>query len=242
MDTSEIMIKSKERVKQHGEVFTGEETVKDMMNITEDFRKESYVIGSTWLEPSCGNGNFLVEILKRKLESAAYLHDNGENYDLNAIRAVSAVYGVDIQFDNVLESQERMIELFKEMYAEHMKAEPNKNIMDCVRAIISINIMLGNTLISKMLKMKNWRRNCGKTTVGTRAFEGDALALMDGDQSKAKTVDMQTVRFVFNGDMVTVNTSGLMDTVEIPMGFKAVKYDKVYQLVDKLYEDEDEDI
>ena len=65
---------------------------------------------------------------------------------------------------------------------------------------------------------------------------------MDGDQSKAKTVDMQTVRYVFNGDMVTVNTSGLMDTVEIPMGFKAVKYDKVYQLVDKLYEDEDEDI
>lgn len=61
----EKQVKSKERVADRGEVFTAEREVKAMCDLVKD---ETERIDSRFLEPACGDGNFLAEILRRKLE------------------------------------------------------------------------------------------------------------------------------------------------------------------------------
>ena len=80
-------IKSKERVSKFGEVFTPENIVRDMINLIPAEVREK--LDSTWLEPACGNGNFLVQILSDKLDIAEQL--GLENYDINVFRAVCSI-------------------------------------------------------------------------------------------------------------------------------------------------------
>lgn len=91
------MIKDKERVKKHGEVFTPKQTVKKILETrisAKDFgSKKSFV------DPACGNGNFLVEIISYKIK-------NG----LTPWEALSTTFGVDIMQDNVIECRERLLE------------------------------------------------------------------------------------------------------------------------------------
>ena len=58
-------IKSKQRVRDYGEVYTPEQIVRDMLDL---LPHDTQAIDSTYLEPACGNGAFLIEILRRKLE------------------------------------------------------------------------------------------------------------------------------------------------------------------------------
>ena len=91
-------IKSKERVKNLGEVFTHKREVESML----DLLPENVYINplATFLEPACGTGNFLIEILKRKIS-----HNPSEE---SILKSISAIYGVDISLENVLESRNRM--------------------------------------------------------------------------------------------------------------------------------------
>ncbi|MBO7344305.1 MAG: SAM-dependent DNA methyltransferase, partial [Clostridia bacterium] len=92
--------KSKERVREHGEVFTAEREVKAMCDLVKD---ETERIDSRFLEPACGDGNFLAEILTRKLEVVKRKYKKSTlDYEKNAVLAISSVYGVDIMQDNVL--------------------------------------------------------------------------------------------------------------------------------------------
>lgn len=93
------LIKSKKRVREFGEVFTPERVVKAMCDLipASVWKK----VDSKFLEPSCGNGNFIVEILRRKLEHC-------EN-EADVMKAYDSIYGIDIQQDNVEETKERMI-------------------------------------------------------------------------------------------------------------------------------------
>ena len=108
-------IKSKERVQEHGEVFTPDSIVNDMLDLVDKELDKTNIweyIRKTYLEPSCGNGNFLIRILDRKLESVQRLPK--EQWELGLVQAVASIYGVDIQQDNVLESRKRMLKLIKE--------------------------------------------------------------------------------------------------------------------------------
>jgi hypothetical protein len=108
-------IKSKERVQEHGEVFTPDSIVNDMLDLVdEELNKEDAwgYIDKTYLEPACGNGNFLLRILDRKLEVAQKALPR-EQWDLALVRSLSTIYGIDIQGDNVRESKNRIIELIK---------------------------------------------------------------------------------------------------------------------------------
>ena len=102
-------IKSKDRVKDFGEVFTPDNIVNDMLDLLDeqwkDLSSEEYIT-KTILEPACGDGQFLIRILYRKLERVKKLHK--ENRPLALVKAVSSIYGVDIQEDNVKRSKERM--------------------------------------------------------------------------------------------------------------------------------------
>ena len=98
--------KSKQRIRDHGEVFTAEREVKAMCDLVKD---ECDRIDSRFLEPACGNGNFLAEILTRKLATVKKLYkSNPYDYERYAVLAVTSIYGVEILADNAEECRKRL--------------------------------------------------------------------------------------------------------------------------------------
>lgn len=102
-------IKSKDRVAAHGEVFTNEREVKAMCDLVE---QECDRVDSRFLEPACGDGNFLAEVLLRKLAKVKKLYrKSAYDYERYSILALSSIYGVDIMKDNIEECRARLFEL-----------------------------------------------------------------------------------------------------------------------------------
>ena len=124
-------IKSKDRVNKFAEVFTAEREVKAMCDLMPDDVWQN--IDSTFLEPACGNGNFLAEILELKLN----LCENVEQ----GLRALKSIYGIDIQQDNVEESKQRLFDMF-------VKKFPKASALTGIEAaaILEQNIICGNSL------------------------------------------------------------------------------------------------
>ena len=137
-------IKSKKRVSDFGEVYTNEREVNAMLDLVKD---ETEKITSTFLEPACGNGNFLVEILRRKLSSVAriYGHDAGE-YVVHMLEAVTSIYGVDIQADNVRESRERLMNMCSMEFSGSYGTDLSDGAVRALECIMRRNIICGNTL------------------------------------------------------------------------------------------------
>lgn len=91
---SDNQIKSKERVTMHGEVFTDEREVNEMLDLV---KSESERVESRFLEPACGTGNFVVTILQRKLNTVAYQYGKSPlDFEKYSLLAVSSIYGIDI--------------------------------------------------------------------------------------------------------------------------------------------------
>ena len=63
----ERQVKSRARVADHGEVFTADREVNAMLDLV---KQDTERVDSRFLEPACGDGNFLAEILRRKLQAA----------------------------------------------------------------------------------------------------------------------------------------------------------------------------
>ena len=97
-------VKSKSRVRTFAEVFTAEREVKAMCDLIPQEIWQN--IESTFLEPACGTGNFLAEILERKLKLCKSVQDG--------LKALGSLYGVDIQQDNVEQCRERLLNIFME--------------------------------------------------------------------------------------------------------------------------------
>ena len=137
-------IKSRERVRDAGEVFTQPREVKAMCDLCEPTISE---IDRKVLEPSCGNGNFLVEILERKLKKA------GQD-EYKVLIALSNIYGVDIARDNLEEARERM----KKIVNSHFKGKKNSaSFLMAMDAILKANICYGNMLTGrKKIFLINW--------------------------------------------------------------------------------------
>lgn len=124
----ERLIKSKKRVKDFAEVYTPNWLVKDMIALT-----DAATPSVTVLEPACGNGNFLAEILTQKLSNCRSEHD--------AITSVSSLYGIDIQEDNVSECRQRLFDMLTNRYPGIDK--------EIVRYVLSKNIVCGNFLTKR---------------------------------------------------------------------------------------------
>ena len=101
----EKQIKSKRRVSDFGEVYTARKQVTDMVDLVDSSASD---ITTTVLEPACGNGNFLVEILARKMNTIQWCPISLIRYERETLRAVASIYGVDIQKDNTIECRERL--------------------------------------------------------------------------------------------------------------------------------------
>jgi len=139
--------KSKERVRERGEVFTAEREVKAMCDLVKD---ETERIDSRFLEPACGDGNFLAEILTRKLEVVKRKYKKSTlDYEKNAVLAISSVYGVDIMQDNVLACRDRLFKIWDKEYKSVCKKDCNDQTREAVKFILSKNIVCGNALTLK---------------------------------------------------------------------------------------------
>lgn len=140
-------VKSKKRVADHGEVFTAEREVNAMLDLV---KQETERIESRFLEPACGNGNFLVKILERKLAvvNGRYAKSQLE-WERYAVLAVSSIYGVDILQDNVSECRERLLELFDEQYTKLYKGDCKDECRESVHYILEKNILWGDALTLK---------------------------------------------------------------------------------------------
>lgn len=123
-------IKSKQRVAEHGEVFTAEREVNAMLDLV---RQETERIDSRFLEPACGTGNFLVEILRRKLLLV--------RSDCEMVQAVCSIYGIDILQDNVEECRERLLGVIQKNYR---KLEGD--LLATVQYVLRRNILWGDAL------------------------------------------------------------------------------------------------
>ena len=139
-----MQVKSKQRVADFGEVFTAPREVNAMLDLV---RHETERIESRFLEPACGTGNFLVEVLRRKLTvvQAKYCKVQLE-YERYSILALTSIYGVEIQMDNVLTCRERLLEIFLEPYQTLYK-KTQKNEYEATAAfILATNIIWGDAL------------------------------------------------------------------------------------------------
>ena len=137
-------IKSKERVADHGEVFTAEREVNAMLDLV---KQETERIESRFLEPACGTGNFLAEVLRRKLAVVRRKYQSSRSdYEKYAVLAVSSIYGVDLLDDNVRECQERLFKIWQSEYHDVCKNDALRDCEDAVRYILQHNILCGNAL------------------------------------------------------------------------------------------------
>ena len=140
----EKQIKSKKRVADHGEVFTAEREVNAMLDLV---KQETERIDSRFLEPACGDGNFLAEILRRKLAEVRRKYRRSPfDYEKNAVLAISSVYGIDLMMDNVDACRERLFKIWDKEYKAVCKKETNDQTREAVHFILSRNIVCGNAL------------------------------------------------------------------------------------------------
>lgn len=137
-------IKSKQRVQERGEVFTNEREVKAMCDLVKD---ETERIESRFLEPACGDGNFLAEIVTRKLAVVSKRYGKSEtDWEKYSVLAMSSVYGVDIMPDNAQECRARLFKIWEKAYKRKCKTILSADCQNAVRFILSRNVLCGDAL------------------------------------------------------------------------------------------------
>ncbi len=146
-NTNNKYTKSKQRVADHGEVFTADREVNAMLDLV---KQETERIESRFFEPACGDGNFLAEILRRKLAVVkSRYRKSSACYEKYAVLAVASIYGVELLPDNVEECRERMYVIFNNEYTVHCKKYASDECREAVRFILRHNILYGDALTLK---------------------------------------------------------------------------------------------
>lgn len=176
-------IKDKKRVSNHGEVYTPENIVNDMIDLTCDTKDEDSffeyvrlnmdgteevrrrnlggelnVVDKIFLEPACGNGNFLVAIIERKLMRAVLdAKANKSDIKFGVFKSFATTYGIDILADNILEARQRMLEeiISNKDLVSLLDKEDNTDIERLVKSIQYVmdkNIILGDFLTHKYVE------------------------------------------------------------------------------------------
>jgi hypothetical protein len=140
---------SKQRIADHGEVYTHPREVNAMLDLV---KQETERIDSTFLEPACGTGNFLVEILSRKLAVVKTRYAKSQlEYERHAVIAIASIYGIDILADNVAACQQRLFDIFNQQYTALYKAHSKAAYLNTARFILARNILHGDALTLKTI-------------------------------------------------------------------------------------------
>ena len=143
-DEHEKQVVSRQRVADHGEVYTAKREVNAMLDLV---KEETERIDSRFLEPACGTGNFLVEILSRKMEGVRRrFARNRFEYDLASAQAVSSIYGIELLPDNVENCRARLFWQYLDTYRQHLSADASPELQRCIRFLLTKNILCGDAL------------------------------------------------------------------------------------------------
>lgn len=140
-------VKSRQRVQDHGEAFTNEREVNAMLDMV---KQETERIDSRFLEPACGDGNFLAEVLRRKLAIVnSRYHRSLSEYEKYAFVVVGSIYGVELLRDNAVACRDRLYGIVEADYLRICKKTPTPGYLDAIRFVLGRNILNGNALSLK---------------------------------------------------------------------------------------------
>lgn len=167
------LVKSKQRVADHGEVFTPEWMVEAMLDMV---KGETERIDSRFLEPACGSGNFLVKILQRKLAAVEFKYGKSDFERRHfALSALMCLYGIELLPDNIVECRANLLEVF----AEYLKLEESDDLYRAAFYVLSQNLAHGDALTMRTqtaqpITFAEWGY-LGKGKFQRRDFRFDAL-------------------------------------------------------------------
>ena len=194
------MFKERERLSKYAEVFTAEKEVNAMLDL---LNQETNRIESTFLEPACGNGNFLAEIFSRKLKVVAKRYRKSPlEFERFSVQAASSLYGIDILEDNVLECRSRLCSIFSGVYSQTFKKSCKQDCISSIRYIFEKNILWGNAismetvgLSSIPLVFSEWKL-VGGGMVNRRDFTLSSLLSCQEDRGSMVTSDLDKESFI----------------------------------------------
>ena len=142
--TSMGLVKSKQRVADHGEVFTPAWLVEAMLDLV---KEEAERINSRFLEPACGSGNFLVKILQRKLAAVENKYGNSDfERQHYALLALMSIYGIELLADNIDECRANLLEVF----SEFLRLDPTDDIYRAAERVLTQNVIHGDALTMRV--------------------------------------------------------------------------------------------
>lgn len=166
-------MRSRRRVADHGEVFTPDWLVTAMLDL---MKEETERIDSRFLEPACGSGNFLVQVLRRKLAAVEVKYGKSD-FDKRhyALFALMCVYGVELLSDNVAECRANLLEIF----AEYLNLEEPDDLYPAAHNVLADNLIHGDALTmltseGEAITFPEWGY-LGKGRFQRRDFRLDAL-------------------------------------------------------------------
>jgi len=118
--------------------------------LVDTIKQETERIDSRFFELVCGNGNLLVEILRRKLNIVKSLYEkNVDDYERYAVIAVASIYGMDLSPDTVDKCRNRLFEIFDKEYTISCQNTPSDETREAVRHILRRNIFCGDVVTMK---------------------------------------------------------------------------------------------
>lgn len=241
MDDS--LIKSKSRVRDFGEIFTPQWVVDDMVN-QDGINELASDLRSTFLEPSAGEGVFLVEVLKRKLRIARQKSRTITDYETNSLIALTSIYGIELLEDNVEILVMNINGVFDWNYYDVLHefgAVVNKDVIKSARTIISSNMVQGNAITKeqsdgkpiifsewKMLPVKYGVQKVQRIEYTLEAIMNDGSPLIS-----AKPDDEQLELFSFgsetsSGGQLEFNLNYDNTDIDI-LKYESVKISEVWQ-------------
>jgi N-6 DNA Methylase len=134
------LVKSKQRVADHGEVFTPAWMVESMLDLV---KEETERIDARFLEPACGSGNFLVPILRRKLAVVEVKYGQSDFERRHyALLALMCIYGIELLADNIAECRTKV----QEVFAEFLNLDPADDLCRAATHVLSQNLVHGDAL------------------------------------------------------------------------------------------------
>ncbi len=172
-ENTKSQIKSRQRVAQHGEVFTNPREVNAMLDLVRD---ESFRLDSRFLEPACGDGNFLIEILRRKLSLLKDIKSPTE-WEFQSLIAVGSCYGIELLEDN---ADACRLRLFTEMREQMGRKGSTQGYEESLRYMLRKNIVCGDALTyrtadGKPITFCEWTPIAGSMQFSRRDFQFDFL-------------------------------------------------------------------
>jgi len=150
MKNKEQQIKDKSRVSNFGEVLTSKREVLDMLNLV---NTETSRLDSRFLEPACGDGNFLTEVLNFKLDILEKNYSKNQyEFEKFSIQIFTSIYGIDILEDNIISARERLFNQYIDLYNKKFKSNINQKLLDCIKYILKLNLVHADALSLKKVK------------------------------------------------------------------------------------------